>query len=58
MEKRYQGRWDKQMMADYYWSIKRDLNNIKHDNQEREIFLIFTKILFRQFIKWFDENSC
>ena len=26
------------MMTDYYWSIKRDLNNIGHDNQEREKF--------------------
>ena len=24
MEKRYQGRWDKNMLADYCWSIKRD----------------------------------
>ena len=24
MEERYQGRWDKSMMADYCWSIKRD----------------------------------
>ena len=36
MEKRYQGRWNKWMMADYYWSLKRDLktSNIT-DNQER-----------------------
>ena len=25
-------------MADYYWNIKSDLNNIEHDNQERENF--------------------
>ena len=24
MEVRYQGRWDKRMMANYYWSIKRE----------------------------------
>ena len=24
MEHRYQGRWDRNMVADYYWSIKRD----------------------------------
>ena len=24
------------MMADYCWYIKRNLNNIEHDNQERE----------------------
>ena len=36
MEDRYQGRWDKQIMADYCWSIKRDLNNIEHDRQSRK----------------------
>ena len=25
MEERYQGRWDSHMMADYYWSLKRDV---------------------------------
>ena len=25
MEERYQGRWDKHMMADYCWSVKRDV---------------------------------
>ena len=24
MEQRYQGRWDKNMMADYCWMLKRD----------------------------------
>ena len=36
MEERYQGWWDKRMMADNYWSIKRDLNNIEHDRQSRK----------------------
>ena len=36
MEERNQGRWDKRMMPDYCWSIKKDLNNIKHDRQSRE----------------------
>lgn len=27
MEERYQGRWDKNMMADYCWSIKRDCSD-------------------------------
>ena len=31
MEEHYQGQWNKQMMAEYCWSIKRDLNNIEHD---------------------------
>ena len=25
MEERYQGRWDKRMMGDYYWSLKMDI---------------------------------
>ena len=48
MEEHYQGRWDNQMMADYCWSIKGDLNSIEHDNQ-REFFtidLMFPKFLF------------
>ena len=36
IEERYQGRWDKRMMVDYWWSIKRDLNNAKHDRQPRK----------------------
>jgi len=27
MEKRYQGRWNKNMMADYYWGLKRDITS-------------------------------
>ena len=38
MEELYLGRRDKRMMADFYWSIKKDLNNIDNDNQEREKF--------------------
>ena len=38
MEKSNQGRWDKRMMAVCRWTIKRDLNNIEHNNQKREIF--------------------
>ena len=30
MEERYQGRWGKTMLADYYWSMKRDGVNIPH----------------------------
>ena len=29
MEDRYQGRWNKTMMADYFWNIKRDLSDRK-----------------------------
>ena len=50
MEERYQERLDKRMMANYCWSIKRDLNNIKHDSQSGKKFftivLMFTKDLF------------
>jgi hypothetical protein len=30
MERRYQGRWDVSMMADYYWSIKREALHQEH----------------------------
>ena len=55
LEERYQGRWDKHIMADTWWIIKRDLNNIEHYRQspphkKREkiftIFLMFMKVLF------------
>ena len=37
MEEHYQWWWDKWMMADFCWSLKRDFNNIEHD-REREHF--------------------
>ena len=40
MEERYPGWWDKGMVVDYCWSIKRDSNNIEHDNQERGKFYL------------------
>ena len=36
MEDRYQGRWDKRMMADYCWSIKRDFSNMQHDRKSQK----------------------
>ena len=30
METRYQGRWDAAMMADYCWTLKRDIPSAKH----------------------------
>jgi hypothetical protein len=30
MEERYQGRWDVNMLADYYWCLKRDVPDVKH----------------------------
>ena len=52
MEEHNQGWWDKQMMVDYCWTIKRDLNNTEHDNQVKifTIVLMFTKVLFLLFI--------
>ena len=38
IKERYHWQWDKRMMADYRWNIKRDLNNIEHDNQERKFY--------------------
>ena len=33
MEKRYQGRWDERMLADYCWSLKRDLPEDSDDEE-------------------------
>ena len=42
--------WDKLIIADYCWIIKRNLNNIEHDRETRKkiftIVLIFAKVLF------------
>ena len=35
-EEHDRGRWDEQIMSDYYRSIKRDLNNIERDSQSRK----------------------
>ena len=36
IEERYKERWGERMMADYRWSIKRDINNIEHGMQSRK----------------------
>ena len=48
------------MMSDYCWDIKRDLNNLEHDNQEKEnsyhssyVYEGFISVLFAyEFIWW------
>ena len=30
LETRYQGRWDAALMADYYWTLKRDIPSAEH----------------------------
>ena len=39
MEERNLRRWDKRMIADYYWNIKK-LNNIEHDWHSRKIHFL------------------
>ena len=36
MEKRYEGRWDVNMMADYCWNLKRDHPTAEHRRQPRK----------------------
>ena len=36
MKERFQGQWDKGMITDNRKSIKRNLNNIEHNDQEKE----------------------
>ena len=40
VEERYQGRWDRHMLADYCWSIKRDCPGIvyKRKSYKRQLF--------------------
>ena len=57
MEEYYQGRWDKQKMVAYCWTIERKLNNIENDGQswKRKILtvvLMFTKVLFLLLAYW------
>ena len=40
MEQRYQGRWDKNMMADYCWMLKRDLPQNKRKMPHTKIFRV------------------
>ena len=42
MEDRYQGRWNKRIMADYCWSIKWDLSDMQHNRESRK----------RRFLPW------
>ena len=50
MEVHFQEQWDKQMMANYCWSIKRDLNNIKHDRQSRKKIFYHSSYVHKGFI--------
>lgn len=36
MEERYQGRWDRHMMADYCWGMQRDLSTAHHSRKSRK----------------------
>ena len=36
METRYQGRWDAAMMADYCWTLKRDIPSAEHSRISRK----------------------
>ena len=37
MEKRYQGRWDERMLADYCWSLERDLPEDSNEEQNAKM---------------------
>ena len=49
MEENYQGQWDNQMIADYCWSIKRDLINIEHNKQSRKNFFYHSSYVHEGF---------
>lgn len=35
MEERYLARWDSNNMADYFWSLKRDVPDVVHDRMSK-----------------------
>ena len=43
MEERYQGRWDRNMMADYCWSIKRDCPQQVHKRKSYKRKFFFSQ---------------
>ena len=47
MEKRYQGYWDINMLADYCWCLKRDLPNSTHRRKifEETFLVIINRVL-------------
>ena len=47
MEERYQGRWDHHMMADYCWSLERDLNVKCKRHSRRATFFTVVKYLYQ-----------
>ena len=41
METRYQGRWDAVMMADYCWTLKRDIPAAEHSRKSKTLKFMF-----------------
>ena len=41
METRYQGHWDAAMMADYCWTLKRDISSAEHSRISKKRKFIF-----------------
>ena len=50
MEERYQGWWEKQMIAGYCCSIKRDLHNVEHGRQSRKKFFYHSSYVYEGYI--------
>ena len=40
MEERYQGRWDKTMMADFCWCLIREAGNVSHRRKANKIKML------------------
>jgi hypothetical protein len=39
MEKRYQGKWNCAMLADYCWTLARDAPTMEYNRQEKLIYI-------------------
>ena len=50
MEKRYQGRWDKRMVADYCWDLKKEKPYRHHSGKSRKMIFFFLNKL--QVLYW------
>ena len=46
MEKRYEGKWNCAMLADYCWTLARDASTMEYKRQSKRIYIYIYMILF------------
>ena len=55
VEERYQGRWDKEMLSDYCWCLKRDKPDYQHSRKSKKQKFSLQKCIF---VMYFLTNYC